>query len=73
MARIEKVWEHQKIDSETGRTVNTFTVFYGRAIKWHIPEEKLPLTVLNFILSDTVKAEVTKRFNNGIKRTEYTA
>lgn len=68
---IEKVWEHQRI--ENGRTVNEFTVFYGKAIKWHIPEGKLPMTVLRFILSDKVKAEVTHRAPwNGGKRTEYT-
>jgi hypothetical protein len=69
MTRIEKVWEHQRI--ENGRTVIRYTVFYGKSIK-DIPEGKLPMTVLSFILSDNVKAEVTKRFNNGIKRTEYT-
>ena len=73
MARIEKVWEHQRIDSETGRTVNEYTVFYGNATRWYIPEGQLPMTVLRYILSDKVHAEVTQRATwNGAKRTEYT-
>ena len=71
MARINKVWEHQTV--ENGRTVNRYTVFYGNTSKWYIPEEKLPMTVLRFILSEKIHAEVTKRSPwCGGKRTEYT-
>ena len=71
MTQIKKVWEHTRTDKKTGRTEHTYTIFYDKAIKWYVPEEKLPMTVLKFILSDAVRAEVTKRYPTN-KRTEYT-